>query len=174
MSQGSHNGFNLLLVTLPSLAPLFGTPIRGTLQSTSEARMSVHASRLSWILNSLLFLVSGSLLELVPSRSSFQLAGHLHPSTTLRFDRDTRRCEHVVLILLSLCPHMLDIVLSARTFPHLPWSHRILSLECLSLEFFWFGCRRPHVHLPLMQALKMPRRIWLVSVVLLVEFRLWP
>ena len=47
--------------------------------------------------------LSQSLLELVPSRSSFQLAGH-----------------------------MLDIVLSARTFPHHSWSHRILSLECLS------------------------------------------
>ena len=121
--------------------------------------VSVHASRLSWILNSLLFLLSRSLLELVPSRSSFQLARHLHPSTTFRFDRDTRRCQHVVLKFLSLCPHMLDIVLSARTFPHLSWSHRILSLQCLSLEFSWFGCRRPHLHLPLMQALKMRRRI---------------
>ena len=110
-----------------------------------------------------------------PLEETFNFAGHLHPSSTFRFDRDTRRCEHVALKFLSLCLHMLDIVLSARTFPHLSWSHRILSLECLSLEFAWFGCRRPHLHLLLMQALKTPHRIWLVSLVLLlVELRLWP
>ena len=104
--------------------------------------LSVNPSCLSRILNSLLFLLNRSLLELVFSRSNFRFNVRIHPSTTFRFDL-----------------HMLDIVLSARIFPHLSLSHRILSLKCLSLEFSWIGCRRPHLHLPLMQALKMPRRI---------------
>ena len=34
--HGSNNGFILVFVTLPSLAPLFGAPIWGALRSTGE------------------------------------------------------------------------------------------------------------------------------------------
>ena len=80
--------------------------------------LCVHPSRLSQILNSELLLLCWFLLELVPCRSNSQRAAHLYPSTTSRFDCDTRRCERALLKFPSIRPRILGMLLSGRTCPH--------------------------------------------------------
>ena len=66
------------------------------------------------ILASCLLVLNSKLL----CRSNSQHPAHLRPSTTSRFDCDTRRCERALMKFPSIGPRILGILLSGQTCPH--------------------------------------------------------
>ena len=97
---------------------VFSLSVHPSRLSPLFSSLFVHPSRLSQILNSKLLLLCWFLLELVPCRSNSQRVPHPYPSTTSRFDCDTRRCERALLKFPSIHPRILGILLSGRTCPH--------------------------------------------------------